>query len=342
MDNFIAKFKEIISIYFFGNSLWDWFLAIIISVLVYFLLRFLFKFIVAKLSGVIADSIKNSKTWFFAAIALFFGTRILNFGEYDFLPLKILILATFVQAGIWLSVIFHWSLANWSHKNENPSQRAAFVIIQGIGKFIIWVTILLLILDNLGVQVISLLTGLGVGGIAVALAVQKILGDLFASVSIMIDKPFEIGDLITIDSIIGTVEAIGVKTTKIRSITGEQIIISNSDLLDSRISNFKRMTERRATLGISVSNKTPNEHLQIIVGMVKSIIENQSDARFDRGHLKSFSASSVDYEFVFWVTKPDYLSFMDVQQQINLAIINALAEKNINLAYPIQKVLLEK
>jgi small-conductance mechanosensitive channel len=342
MDNCIAKLKEIIHIYFFGNSLWDWFLAAIISVLVYFVLHFLCKFIVAKLSGVVADAIKNSKIWLFTAIAFFFGTRILNFGEYDFLPLKILILATFVQAGIWANVIFHWSLTNWSYKNENPSQRAAFVIIHGIGKFIIWVTILLLVLDNFGVQVISLLTGLGVGGIAIALAIQKILGDLFASVSIMIDKPFEIGDLITIDSVIGTVEAIGVKTTRIRSMTGEQIIISNSDLLSSRISNFKRMKERRATLGISVSNKTPNEDLQVVVDIVKSIIENQNDARFDRGHLKSFSASSIDYEFVFWVTKPDYLSFMNVQQQINLAIINALAEKNINLAYSVQKVLLEK
>jgi small-conductance mechanosensitive channel len=194
----------------------------------------------------------------------------------------------------------------------------------------------------MGVKIVSLVAGLGLGGIAIALAVQKILGDLFASISIMLDKPFEVGDLINTDMVTGFVESIGIKTTRIRSINGEQVIISNGDLLESRVTNLKRMAERRIIFGVSVSSQTSNENLKNMVALIKNIINNQSDARFDRGHLKSFSASSVDYEIVFWVTKPDYLSYMDVQQEINLAILDAFAERKISLAYPAQKVLLGK
>ncbi|MDR2583219.1 MAG: mechanosensitive ion channel family protein [Fibromonadaceae bacterium] len=222
------------------------------------------------------------------------------------------------------------------------SNNKAILIFMGIGKFLVFIVIMLLTLDNLGVKVVSLLAGLGIGGIAVALAAQKVLGDLFASVSIILDKPFEVNDLINLDTITGKVESIGVKTTRIRSVTGEQIIVSNSDLLESRVTNFKRMDERRITFGISVSNQTPKENLQEIVAIVKGIIEKQSNVRFDRGHLKGFSAGAVEYEFVFWVTKPEYIVYMDVQEKINLAILDAFDEKNIIMAYPAQKVLLEK
>jgi len=218
------------------------------------------------------------------------------------------------------------------------SNNKTVLIFMGIGKFFVFIVILLLTLDNLGVKVVSLLAGLGIGGIAVALAAQKVLGDLFASVSIILDKPFEVGDSISLGAISGTVESIGIKTTRIRSSTGEQIVVSNGDLLESRITNFKRMQERRITFGISVSN----QNLQTIVPLVKGIIESQSDARFERGHLKSFAAGSIEYEFVYWVTKPEYITYMNVQEKINLAILEAFAAKNINMAYPAQKVLLEK
>jgi small-conductance mechanosensitive channel len=356
METLSAHLNNLINlekgIYFLENSLWNWILAVIIAIAIYFILRPIFNVIVEKIDKVInhtdstinlvlIETLKNSKFWFFAVIAIFFGSKILNLGEYEFVPFKILILTTFVQVGIWLSVIFSRGLKNWNRRHRNPSQRAAIVIVHGVGKFFIWSAILLLILDNFGVRVISLLAGLGVGGIALALAVQKVLGDLFASISIMIDKPFEIGDLINVGTIWGTVETIGVKTTRIRALTGEQVIIANSDLLDSRVSNFKRMSERRITLGISVSNQTSKENLHAIVDVIKGIIDSQNDARYDRGHLKGFSASSVDYEFIYWVTKPDYLSYMDVQQQINLAIIDAFAEREINLAYSTQRVLVE-
>jgi small-conductance mechanosensitive channel len=253
------------------------------------------------------------------------------------------LLAIIITIAIYLAFNFVFNLII-KKINKIPyfSNNKTIMIFMGVGKFLVFIVILLLTLDNLGVKVVSLLAGLGIGGIAVALAAQKVLGDLFASVSIILDKPFEVGDIISLGTITGTVESIGIKTTRIRSITGEQIIVANSDLLESRVTNFKRMQERRITLGISVSNQTAKENLQAITTMVKSIIENQSDARFDRGHLKGFSANSVDYEFVFWVTKPEYIAYMDVQEKINLAILDAFEGKKINLAYPAQKVLLEK
>jgi len=329
-------------------------LAALAATLVYIVLRLAFSIFVKQADkvasrmnnttyNIVLDAFKRTKLWFFAAFAIFLSAEAFKLAEYYHISRKIFILAAFIQSGIWMSVIFRDSLKSWSQaRNQHPSQNAAVTILIGFSKFVVWAVVLLLILDNMGIKVVSLLTGLGIGGIALALAVQKILGDLFASISIMLDKPFEVGDLINTDMVTGFVESIGVKTTRVRSITGEQVIIANSDLLDSRINNFKRMSERRITLSLSVSSQTAKENLHTIVDMVKNIINNQSDARFDRGHLKSFSASSVDYEIVFWITKPEYLAYMDIQEKINLAILDAFAEKKINLAYPAQKILLEK
>lgn len=212
-------------------------------------------------------------------------------------------------------------------------------IFLNISKFFIYFIIILLALENLGVEIVSILAGLGIGGIAVALAAQKILGDLFTSISIIIDKPFEVGDLINVNSNTGTVESIGIKTTKIRSVNGEQIILSNQVLMDNQISNLKRMRERRVILKISIVNDK-KDNLQEVIEIVKSIIDKQDGARFDRGHLVSFSASSIDYEFVYWITKPDYLPFMDIQQRTNLDILKAFTEKKIKLAHEVQKLLL--
>ncbi|GHV12733.1 hypothetical protein AGMMS49938_05870 [Fibrobacterales bacterium] len=344
----VRAFDKEAGVVFLGNSLSHWFAAVILLVAIYFLLKFAFRKIciqIEKISkktrtnidDVLVGALKKSGFWFFAAIALFFSARVLNLGEYSFVPLKILTLTTFFQIGIWVSVVFNGVLKNWSEKNnQNPTQNAAVAILRWLGKFFIWAVILLLTLDNLGVKVVSLLAGLGVGGIAVALAVQKILGDLFASISIMLDKPFEIGDYITVGGVSGTVESIGVKTTRIRSATGEQIVVANSDLLDSRVSNFKRMKERRITFGIGVTYQTTRENLNAIVEIVKGIIAEQENTRFDRGHLKGFGASSIDYEFVFWITKPDYLTYMDMQQKINLSIIDVFDRKKIDFAYPTQ------
>jgi small-conductance mechanosensitive channel len=198
------------------------------------------------------------------------------------------------------------------------------------------VLVLLSMLDNLGINVTALVASLGIGGIAIALAAQNILGDLFASLTIAIDKPFVIGDFIILGQETGTVEHVGLKTTRLRSLSGEQIILSNNDLLQSRIHNYKRMEERRALFAIGVTYDTPAEKLELIPELIKQAVAAQTDARFDRAHFKSFGAFSLDFETVYYVRKPDYGVFMDVQQAINLQLVRSFADHSIAFAFPTQ------
>jgi small-conductance mechanosensitive channel len=183
--------------------------------------------------------------------------------------------------------------------------------------------------------------GLGIGGIAVALAIQNILGDLFASLSIALDKPFVIGDFIIVDQLLGTVEHIGLKTTRIRSLSGEQIVFSNADLLNSRIRNYKRMYERRVVFSIGVTYQTPYEKLASIGTTLKEIIESQPDVRFDRAHFREYADSSLNYEVVYYVKSPDYNRYMDIQQAINLEIYRRFQDGGIEFAYPTRTLYLQ-
>jgi small-conductance mechanosensitive channel len=185
-----------------------------------------------------------------------------------------------------------------------------------------------------------LVAGLGIGGIAVALALQNVLGDLFASLSIILDKPFVLGDFIIVGDLLGVVEKIGLKTTRVRSLSGEQLIFANSDLLSSRIRNFKRMQERRIAFGFGVLYQTKPEQLEAIPGMVKGIIEGQENARFDRAHFKGFGESAYDFEVVYFLNTPDYVAYMDCQQAINLGICRGLAERGVEFAYPTRTIYL--
>jgi small-conductance mechanosensitive channel len=197
-------------------------------------------------------------------------------------------------------------------------------------------------LDNLGVNVTALVTGLGVGGIAVALAVQNVLGDLFASLSIVLDKPFVLGDFVVVDDLLGSVEHIGLKTTRLRSLWGEQVVFSNSDLLKSRLRNFGRMAERRVSLDIGVTYQTPRAVLQAIPAIIREAIEEQVATRFDRSHFKGFGDSALTFESVYYVLSPDYNRYMDIQQAINLRIYERFESQGIGFAYPTQTVFLER
>lgn len=208
-----------------------------------------------------------------------------------------------------------------------------------VAKFVIYSIVLLVALDNVpGVEITTLIASLGIGGVAVALAVQNILGDLFASLSISLDKPFVIGDFITVGDDAGQVEQIGLKTTRLRSISGEQLIFSNSDLLNSRVRNYKRMQERRIVFSFGVVYSTPAAQLEEIPRRVQEIIEQQENARFDRAHFKSFGNSSLDYEVVYYVLSNDYALYMTIQQAINLALYRLFQEQEIEFAFPTRTV----
>jgi len=199
---------------------------------------------------------------------------------------------------------------------------------------------LLLALDNLGVNITALVAGMGIGGIAVALAAQNILGDLFASISIVLDKPFVINDFIIVGDYMGSVEHIGVKTTRIRSLSGEQIVFSNTDLLNSRVRNFKRMVERRVVFSFGVVYGTPAEKLEAIPGIVRGIIEAIDGTRFDRAHFAKYGDSSLDFEVVYFVVTGDYNVYMDIQQAINLAIYRSFEDEGLGFAFPTQTIFL--
>ncbi len=186
------------------------------------------------------------------------------------------------------------------------------------------------------------MAGLGVTGIAVALALQNILGDLFASLSIVLDKPFVVGDYIVVDTLQGTVERIGLKTTRVRSLSGEQIVFSNADLLKSRLRNFKRMQERRVAFTFGVTYQTPEALLTRIPGIVREVITPLPSTRFDRAHFQSFGEYALLFEVVYFVTTPDYALFMDIQQAINLGLLGRFRQEGIAFAYPTQTHLVKE
>jgi small-conductance mechanosensitive channel len=203
-------------------------------------------------------------------------------------------------------------------------------------RILLWVLLFLVALDNFGINVTTLIAGLGIGGVAVALAVQNILGDVFASFSIVLDKPFVIGDFIAVDTHMGTVEYIGLKTTRIRSLSGEELIFANDDLLRSRIRNYKRMFERRVAFVISVRYETPLEKIEAIPGIIQEIVKAQSPVRFETAFFKELGPTALNFEVVYWVLKPDGNLYMDIHQAINLAILKRFAQEGIALAFPIQ------
>jgi len=173
-------------------------------------------------------------------------------------------------------------------------------------------------------------------GSAVALAVQNILGDLFASFSIVLDRPFVMGDFIIVGEHLGTVEHIGLKTTRLRSLSGEQLVFSNTDLLGSRIRNYKRMAERRVVFSLGVLYQTSPEQLEKIPQMIRDIVEAQTPVRFDRAHFKEYGASSLNFEIVYYVLSSDYALYMDIQQRINYQLKSRLDANGIEFAYPTQ------
>jgi small-conductance mechanosensitive channel len=253
-------------------------------------------------------------------------------------------LSLIAQVALWSAAILDFFLRRY-HRRRAEIDPAAVTTIRAFrfaAVFGVWCIAVLVALDNLGVDVTALITGLGIGGVAIALALQNILGDLFASLSIVLDKPFVVGDFIRAGDDLGTVEQIGLKTTRVRSLSGELLVFSNSDLLQSRIRNYKRMEERRILFRIGVVYQTTPSQLRRIPAMVREIIERQTAARFDRAHFAAFGDSSYDFEFVYYVASPDYNVYMDTQQAINLAIVDAFAADKIEFAYPTRTLYLER
>lgn len=249
-------------------------------------------------------------------------------------------IAIVLQGGVWASAAITFWVDRFSERTLAQDAAAVTTVsaLSFIARLAVWAIVLLLILDNLGVEVTALLTGLGIGGIAVALAVQNILGDLFASLSIVLDKPFVIGDFLTVGDYKGSVEHIGLKTSRLRSLSGEQLVIGNKDLLESRIRNHGRMGDRRALFTLGVTYDTPRDKLAAIPDMLREVVDAHEPVRFDRSHLTRFGDYAIEFETVYHVTQPDYATYMNLQQAINLEIHRRFEETGIEFAYPTQLV----
>ena len=337
-----------------GNSVRQWFIAAVVATAVVLLLRVVAAALVTRITAlsrrtttewddIIAGALAKTKFLFLLVLAVFAATYGLTLsdrarGAVD----SLVVVALLIQSGLWAGFVLTRWLASYRKREiqEDPAAATTMSALGFVGQIGLWTAILLLALDNVGVDITALVAGLGIGGIAVALAMQNVLGDLFASLSIVLDKPFVLGDFLIVDEHLGNVEHIGLKTTRVRSLWGEQLIFSNSDLLNSRIRNFGRMQERRTVFALGVTYQTPREKLTRIPGILREAVEAQEKTRFDRSHFKAYGDFSLNFETVYYVTVADYNAYMDVQQAINLRIHERFEEEGIEFAYPTQTLFL--
>ena len=339
-----------------NNSLSQWLIAVATLLVTVLLLR-----IVQHLAGrrLAAIAIRTATQWDNMLVALIARTKLLFlivvgiFVASIFLDLpdriqstvsNLLVIALLIQTGIWGVTFIARVLESYRQHalNNNRAEVTTINLIGLVTRIALWSIIALLVLDNLGVNVTALVAGLGIGGVAVALALQNILGDLFASLSITFDKPFIIGDFLIIGEHMGSVENVGLKTTRVRSLSGEQLIFSNSDLLNSRIRNYGRMFERRVVFNIGVTYETPREKLRRIPEIIREAVEAQDEIRFDRSHFMKYGDYALMFETVYYVLSPDYNIYMDIQQSIYFAIHESFEQEGIEFAYPTQKLFVHK
>lgn len=253
-------------------------------------------------------------------------------------------IAGILQLGLWGSALIAFAATQHARRRleQDPATVTTVSVLSFMAQVLLWSLLLLAALDNMGVDITALVAGLGIGGIAVALAMQNVLGDVFAAFAIALDRPFSIGDFIVVDELMGTVEHIGLKTTRIRSISGEQVAIGNSNLLADRIRNYKRMTERRVTFTIGVTYETPAQTLAGIPETLREIVEARPTVRFDRAHFKAYGDFALIFEVVYYVLSPHFRVYMDVQQEINFDIYRRFDEAGIEFAYPTQTLHLRR
>jgi len=338
-----------------GNHFSQYLFAFVVFVSLSITIRFFFGHIMTRLSSgsgsfplgesdILLLLLRSVRQSFYTYVSLYVSLKLLNLSlsvervfDVAFLVLLMYQIATVSQ----ILIGFFVRKKMRGKSNEGQVQNAAHLVTLLV-QVVIWTIGALMVLSNFGINVSSLIAGLGIGGIAVAFALQNILSDLFSSFAIHFDKPFTVGDFIIIDDKMGVVQRIGIKTTRIKALQGEEIIISNRELTTAKIQNFKRMRERRVAFSFGVTYETPLPKLRVIPDMVKEIIVKEKLARFDRAHFKSFGGSSLDFEVVYYLLSAEYNDYMDTQQSLNFAIMELFTKEGIEFAYPTQTVYMKK
>lgn len=338
----------------FGNSLHNYFICLLTFIAVWALLLFLRSFLKSKVKHLATE--KQSAYWrlcfellrdirsiFYPTMALYVATRRLDFPPtldkwFSIFFLSVLVVQI-VQIASELLVFFltrNSSAISGDLRAQNTNRNIVLLV-----RFGLWMAGALFILDNAGFNVGTFIAGLGIGGVAIALASQAILGDTFSSFAISLDKPFVPGDYIVVDNFQGTIELIGLKTTRVRSISGEMLVFSNSDLCKSRLRNFKQMAERRISVKIGVTYDTDPVNLRKLPKTLQSIVESTARTRFDRAHFAIYGDFALIFELVYYVLSKEMIDYMDVQQDINFKILEEFSEAGISIAFPTQTIQLQ-
>lgn len=317
----------------------------LVQVVVVSRLQALFRKTKTDLDDVVIGAVAGIRAWVYTLIALYAALSLFALPGW---------LGTIFGAVVYTAVI--WQLIEIAlcfvrygtmrlvEKDEDgdgevdANAATASDLINLMARIILWVFGAIFVLSNLGIEVTSLVAGLGIGGIAVAFALQGILSDLFASFSIYFDKPFRIGDYIIIGQDSGTVERIGIKTTRLRTLQGEELVVANAELTTARVQNFKKMEERRIVSEFGITYETPQEQIEAINGMVADIFANLEGARLDRVHFKSFGDSALIFEYVYYVASAEYREAIAIQERFNLTLLQQCNEHGINFAYPTQTI----
>ncbi len=354
MENIINQYS-ILQLNILGNLLVDWLFALIVVIVSWLVLKIFKTIIISRLKAffkktkndiddLMIGAIETIHWPFYFFMSIYIGSYFVVLPNMINKILYYILLVSF----IYYAVRFAESLINYGTKiiieKKKGKQDGVGIInfMSSLLKVSLWVLAVILLLSNMGYNVTSLIAGLGVGGIAVALALQNILGDLFSSLTIYFDKPFQIGDFVVVGDQMGTVTKVGIKTTRIQVPQGEELVVANSNLTNTQIRNFGVMKRRRVVFNIGVSYDTDYKKLKEIPEIIKRIIESQNKTEVDRIHFKSFGDFALIFEIVFYINSGEYIDYMNTQQEINLEIINKFAKENIEIAFPTQTIYLKK
>jgi len=347
--------KEFLNQTYFGNTIEAYLIALGVLIVGIILIK-IFKTIIlyrlkkwadkteTTLDDLLIKSVEKSivPLLYFGVFYVAITSLTLNDKARNIIEIASLVILTFFIVRFISSTIM-FTLTHFIKKQERGEEKARQ--LRGMTVLInifVWVIGIVFLMDNLGFDISAVIAGLGIGGIAIALAAQAILGDLFSYFVIFFDRPFEVGDFVVVGDKKGTVEYTGIKTTRIRALSGEQLVFSNTDLTNSRIHNFKKMQERRVVFGLGVIYQTTAAQLEEIPRLVREIIEAHDDVRFDRGHFSSYGDFSLNFEFVYFVISSEYVKYMDTQQSINLKIYSEFEKRGIEFAYPTQTLFVNK
>jgi len=337
------RYLEIIQKPILGNHVGAWALALLVGIATFIAIRLAVRSLTRRLSaraekqgskilGFLAEVLGRTSWFTIFLAAVVAATQFLQLpGHLPALLHSLLVVAALLQGGLWATLMLEKWLGYKISTQKEVGRSTAVTLLSFAGKLLLWGFIALMSLQNLGIDVTALVAGLGVGGIAVALATQTLLGDLLGSVVIAMDKPFEAGDLIIVGDMSGTVERIGLKTTRVRSIYGEQIVFSNMDLLSSRIRNYKRMSERRVVLQLEIGSQTPVDKLEALPALIQEAVVAHPDLRFERAYFQTFKGALQLWEVVFYVLSADIHLYMDRQHQVNLALHKRFLQEGIAL-----------